>query len=117
MTKRFQQAYLKVKLSMAISEQDVTRIARLARIELSPEETVQTQKELNDILGLMAQLQAVDTQGVEPMAHPLSAHQDIQLRLRDDVAAATRNEAERADLMANAPAQEQGLFLVPTVIE
>src|SRR5690606_42090853 len=102
---------------MAISEQDVTRIARLARIELSPEETVQTQKELNDILGLMAQLQAVDTQGVEPIAHPLSAHQDIQLRLRDDVAAATRNAAERADLMATAPAQEQGLFLVPTVID
>ena len=67
---------------MAISEQDVTRIASLARIELSPEETAQTQKELNDILGLMAQLQAVDTQGVEPLAHPLSAHQDIQLRRR-----------------------------------
>lgn len=102
---------------MAISEQDVTRIASLARIELSPEETAQTQKELNDILGLMAQLQAVDTQGVEPLAHPLSAHQDIQLRLRDDVAAPTHTEEQRAALMVNAPAQTQGLFLVPTVIE
>lgn len=102
---------------MAISEQDVMRIARLARIELSPEETAQTQKELNDILGLMARLQAVGTQGVEPMAHPLSAHQDIQLRLRDDVAAPTLTESERAELMANAPAQAEGLFLVPTVIE
>lgn len=102
---------------MAISEQDVTRIARLARIQLSPEDTVQTQKELSDILGLMARLQAVDTQGVEPMAHPLSAHQDIQLRLRDDAAAATLTEDERAALMANAPAQAEGLFLVPTVIE
>ena len=102
---------------MTISEQDVTRIARLARIQLSPEETAQTQKELNDILGLMAQLQAIDTQGVEPLAHPLSAHQDIQLRLREDTAAPTRSEAERAALMANAPAQAQGLFLVPTVIE
>ena len=106
-----------VKTFMAISEQDVTRIARLARIQLSPEDTIQTQKELSDILGLMARLQAVDTQGVEPMAHPLSAHQDIQLRLRDDAAAATLTEDERAALMANAPAQAEGLFLVPTVIE
>ena len=102
---------------MTISEQDVMRIAQLARIQLSPDETAQTQKELNDILGLMARLRAVDTQGVEPMAHPLSAHQDIALRLRDDVAAATLTESERARLMANAPAQADGLFLVPTVIE
>lgn len=102
---------------MAISEQDVTRIARLARIQLTPDETAQTQKELNDILGLMARLQAVDTQGVEPMAHPLSAHQDIQLRLREDVAAPTLTEAERDILMNNAPAKTEGLFLVPTVIE
>ncbi len=102
---------------MAISEQDVKRIAQLARIQLSPDEAAQTQKELNDILGLMARLQAVDTTGVEPMAHPLSAHQDIQLRLREDKAAPTHTEAERAALMSNAPAQAEGLFLVPTVIE
>jgi len=102
---------------MAISEQDVTRIARLARIKLTPDETAQTQKELSDILGLMARLQAVDTAGVEPMAHPLSAHQDIQLRLRDDAAAPTLTENERNTLMNNAPAQAEGLFLVPTVIE
>lgn len=93
------------------------RIAQLARIQLSPDESAQTQKELNDILGLMARLRAVDTEGVEPMAHPLSAHQDIQLRLREDVAAATLAESQRAELMANAPAQADGLFLVPTVIE
>jgi len=102
---------------MAISEQDVKRIAQLARIQLSPDEAAQTQKELNDILGLMARLQAVDTTGVEPMAHPLSAHQDIELRLREDQAAPTHTEAERAELMSNAPAQAEGLFLVPTVIE
>ena len=102
---------------MAISEQDVTRIAQLARIHLSPEETAQTQKELSDILALMARLQAVDSQGVEPMAHPLSAHQNIELRLREDTAAPTLSETERAALMANAPAQTEGLFLVPTVIE
>lgn len=102
---------------MAISEQDVTRIARLARIQLSPDEAAQTQKELSDILELMARLQAVDTQGIEPMAHPLSAHQDIQLRLRDDTAVPTHTESQRAALMENAPAQSDGLFLVPTVIE
>jgi len=102
---------------MAISEQDVKRMAQLARIQLPPDETAQTQKDLNKILELMAQLQAVDTTGVEPMAHPLAAHQDIQLRLRDDIAAPTHTEAERAKLMANAPAQAEGLFLVPTVIE
>lgn len=102
---------------MTISEQDVTRIARLARIQLSPDDAAQTQKELSDILNLMARLRAVDTQGVEPMAHPLSAHQDIQLRLREDKAAATHTESQRAALMENAPAQADGLFLVPTVIE
>ncbi|NLC36369.1 MAG: Asp-tRNA(Asn)/Glu-tRNA(Gln) amidotransferase subunit GatC [Alcaligenaceae bacterium] len=102
---------------MAISEQDVMRIAQLARIQLSPDDTAQTQKDLTKILGLMARLQAVDTQGVEPMAHPLSAHQDIQLRLREDIAAATLTESERDAQMANAPAQADGLFLVPTVIE
>lgn len=102
---------------MSISEQDVTRIARLARIQLSTDEIAQTQKDLSRILDLMARLQAVDTQGVEPMAHPLSAHQDIQLRLRDDAAAPTNTEEQRAALMSNAPAQAEGLFLVPTVIE
>jgi aspartyl-tRNA(Asn)/glutamyl-tRNA(Gln) amidotransferase subunit C len=102
---------------MAISEQDVERIARLARIRLSPDEAAQTQKELSDILGLMARLQAVDTTGIEPMTHPLSAHQEIQLRLREDVAIPTHTESERAELMANAPAQAEGLYLVPTVIE
>lgn len=102
---------------MSISEQDVTRIARLARIQLPPDETAQTQQELNKILALMARLQAVDTEGVEPMAHPLSAHQEVRLRLREDTAAPTHTEAERAELMSNAPAQADGLFLVPTVIE
>lgn len=102
---------------MAITEQDVARIARLARIELSPQESTRAHQELNGILGLIEQLQAVDTTGVEPMAHPLAAHQDIKLRLRDDAPSATRTLDERQALMANAPANDNGLFLVPTVIE
>jgi len=101
---------------MAITDQDVARIARLARIALPPQDSARAQEELNGILGLIEQLQAVDTQGVEPMAHPLSAHQDISLRLRDD-APAPGGIPQREALMANAPAQSGGLFLVPTVIE
>src|SRR5690606_32240446 len=102
---------------MAITEHDVARIAKLARIELSPDESTRAQHELNGILSLIEQLQAVDTAGIEPMAHPLSAHQDIELRLRTDAAAATHTLDERKALMANAPAEDNGLFLVPTVIE
>jgi aspartyl-tRNA(Asn)/glutamyl-tRNA(Gln) amidotransferase subunit C len=102
---------------MAITEQDVARIARLARIELTPDGTVHAQNELNGILSLIQTLQAVDTAGIEPMAHPLAAHQDISLRLRADTAAPTSTTDERKALMANSPAESGGLFLVPTVIE
>lgn len=102
---------------MSITEQDVARIARLARIDLSPDDTTRAQHELNGIMGLIEQLQAVDTTGIEPMAHPLAAHQDIQLRLRDDKPAPTNTLEQRQALMANAPANDNGLFLVPTVIE
>jgi aspartyl-tRNA(Asn)/glutamyl-tRNA(Gln) amidotransferase subunit C len=108
---------LPLKIPMAITDTDVARITRLARIKLSPEATVRALNELNGILGLIEQLQAVDTTGVEPMAHPLSAHQNISLRLRDDIAAPTHTLDQRNALMANAPAEQDGLFLVPTVIE
>jgi aspartyl-tRNA(Asn)/glutamyl-tRNA(Gln) amidotransferase subunit C len=102
---------------MAISDQDVARIARLARLELSGPDAARARDELNGILGLIQQLQAVDTAGVEPMAHPLSAHQDVVLRLRDDHADPARTPQQRDALMDNAPANDNGLFLVPTVIE
>ena len=102
---------------MALTENDVTRIARLSRLELDPAKKTQALTDLNSILGLIERLQAVDTAGVEPLAHPLSAIQDIALRLREDQVTETASEATRAQLMANAPAQENGLFLVPKVIE
>ena len=108
---------LLAKSTMSISEHDVLRIARLARIELSAESAAQTQHELNGILSLIEELQAVDTRGITPMAHPLEACQDIRLRLRDDLAASTNTIEQRETLMQNAPAKEAGLFLVPTVIE
>ena len=102
---------------MAITHDDVTRVARLARIALSDSDSQTMQTELNGILGLIEELQAVDTRGIEPMAHPLSAHQDIALRLREDQPVPTHTVAQRDTLLANAPAQSEGLFLVPTVIE
>ena len=102
---------------MTISEQDIARIAKLANIALTDEDTRNVQQDLDGMLALIAKLQAVDTQGVEPLAHPLSAIEDVTLRLREDQAAATSDEQQRARLMANAPAQAEGLFLVPTVIE
>lgn len=102
---------------MAITQDDVSRVARLARIALSDTEQTRMESELNGILGLIEQLQAVDTTGIEPMAHPLSAHQDIHARLREDAAAPTQTTGQRDHLMANAPANAEGLFLVPKVIE
>jgi aspartyl-tRNA(Asn)/glutamyl-tRNA(Gln) amidotransferase subunit C len=102
---------------MAINDLDVARIARLACIELSATESLQAQKDLNGILNLIEQLQAVDTAGIEPMAHPLAAHQDIRLRLRPDAAAPTHTPEQRKALMINSPAGENPLFLVPTVLE
>ncbi|ANY14711.1 Asp-tRNA(Asn)/Glu-tRNA(Gln) amidotransferase subunit GatC [Bordetella pseudohinzii] len=102
---------------MALNEQDVARIARLARIELTPEQRARAQDELNGILHLIERLQSVDTQGVEPLAHPLSAHEDVVLRLRQDAVTETASEERRGELLANAPEQSAGLFLVPKVIE
>ncbi|WP_341667772.1 Asp-tRNA(Asn)/Glu-tRNA(Gln) amidotransferase subunit GatC [Alcaligenes sp. SDU_A2] len=102
---------------MSINQQDIARIAQLARIDLSAEQTAQAEQDLTRILGLIQTLQTVDTAGVVPMAHPLSAHQDIALRLREDQALPTGSQDDRQAMMRNAPAEQDGLFLVPTVIE
>jgi len=102
---------------MALTDSDITRIARLARLDMTPERLARAQIELNGILALIERLQSVDTQGVEPLAHPLSAHEDICLRLRDDVVTEASDSDARAALLANAPATRDGLFLVPKVIE
>jgi len=102
---------------MALTDSDITRIARLARLDMTPERLTHAKGELNGILALIERLQSVNTQGVEPLAHPLSAHEDIRLRLRDDVVTETNDINARAALLANAPATRDGLFLVPKVIE
>ncbi len=95
---------------MPLTSSDVKRIAHLARIEISAAETEQTLVQLNQIFRLIEQLQSVDTAGIEPMSHPLGGGQ----RLREDVAG---EQAGRESIMRNAPASQDGLFLVPRVIE
>ncbi len=99
---------------MALTLQDAGRIAHLARLELSPEETPPMLAALNDFFSIVEQMSAVDTSGVEPLYTPLSAIQAVQLRLRDDVVSEGN---EREANQRSAPAVEDGLFLVPKVIE
>jgi aspartyl-tRNA(Asn)/glutamyl-tRNA(Gln) amidotransferase subunit C len=99
---------------MSLTLQDVSRIAHLARLELSGAEQALMLDQLNDFFGIVEQMSAVDTRGVEPLSTPLSAVQAVPLRLRDDVV--TEGD-ERAANQQSAPAVEGGLFLVPRVIE
>jgi aspartyl-tRNA(Asn)/glutamyl-tRNA(Gln) amidotransferase subunit C len=99
---------------MALTPQDVSRIAHLARLALSPEEEPVMLAQLNDFFSIVEQMSAVDTSGVEPLYTPLSAVQQVQLRLRDDVVTETD---QREANQRSAPAVEDGLFLVPRVIE
>ena len=95
---------------MSLSLDEVKRIAYLARIEVSEAEAVQTQDQLNDILGLIESMRAVDTEGIEPMSHA----QDLMLRLREDAV----TESDQHPLFQSvAPQVEDGLYLVPKVIE
>jgi aspartyl-tRNA(Asn)/glutamyl-tRNA(Gln) amidotransferase subunit C len=99
---------------MSLTPDQVQRIALLARIAISPDEARGVTDQLNQVLGLIDQLQAVDTRGIEPMAHALDSQLAARQRLRpDEVTEADR----RADHQAVAPAVEGGLYLVPKVIE
>ena len=99
---------------MSLTPDQLKRIAMLARIDVSPAEAEGVTERLNRVLGLIDQLQAVDTQGIEPMSHALEAQLTPQQRQRfDEVTEADRRE----DYQKVAPAVEQGLYLVPKVIE
>ena len=95
---------------MSLGLDDVRRIAELAHIDISQEQAVQMQGELNDIFKMIERIQAVDTEGVEPMMHP---HDGVQ-RLREDRVVFGNDRAEN---MKNAPEEYEGLFLVPRVVE
>ena len=95
---------------MSLSIDDVKRIAKLARIRVSEDEAAAYQSQLNGIFGLIEEMQAVDTAGVEPIAHA----QDLAQRLRADTV--TEPNCREA-FQAVAPQTENGLYLVPKVID
>ena len=95
---------------MSLSSADVEKVARLARLAMNDQEIQAAQAQLNNIFGLIAEMQAVDTKGIAPMSHS----QDLAQRLRED---AVTEPDQRAAFQAIAPQVEQGLYLVPQVIE
>jgi aspartyl-tRNA(Asn)/glutamyl-tRNA(Gln) amidotransferase subunit C len=99
---------------MPLTLLDVRRIAHLARLEIATAEEQAMLSQLNGFFGIVEQMNAVDTAGVEPLYTPLGAMHDIHLRLRDDE---VTEIDRRAACLANAPAVESDLFLVPKVIE
>ena len=99
---------------MALTPQDVSRIAHLARLELKDAEAAELLPQLNGFFSIVEQMSAVDTSGVEPLYTPLSTVQEVALRLREDRV----SETDQRELnQRSAPAVEDGLFLVPKVIE
>ena len=99
---------------MALTQQDISRIANLARLELSPERSERMLTQLNHFFTIVDTMQSVNTSGIAPLAHPLATIAPVALRLQEDVVTET-NQRER--YQQNAPAAEHGLFLVPKVIE
>ena len=95
---------------MSLSIADIRRIAHLARITVTEAEVAAVQHQLNGIFGLVEQLNAADTAGIEPMSHA----QDVMLRLREDV---VTEADEHQRFQSIAPQVEADLYLVPRVIE
>lgn len=99
---------------MSLTSSDIARIANLARLELQPLESERMLTQLNGFFDIVEKMRSIDTTGVEPLAHPVAAIQDITLRLRDDVVSEPN---QREANQRSAPTVERGLFLVPKVIE
>ncbi len=95
---------------MSLDKQDIEKIAHLARLGINENDVPEYVQNLTNILDLVEQMNAVNTEGVTPMAHPLDAHQ----RLRADE---VTEKNQREHFQENAPEVEAGLFLVPQVIE
>jgi len=95
---------------MAITPEDVRNIAHLARIGVDEDRVEEYASELSGVLALVEQMNAVDTSGVEPLSHP----GNLSSRLREDKVSETD---QRSELQSPAPMVEQGLFLVPKVID
>ena len=99
---------------MSLTSFDIARIANLARLELKPVESERLLTQMNDFFGLVEQMRSVNTEGLEPLAHPVVAVTEMALRLRLDVVSESNH---RQANQKSAPAVDRGLFLVPKVIE
>ena len=100
---------------MSLELTDVKRIAKLARLELSETEALTTLEKLNNFFSIAEQLKAVDTTGIQPLSHPIAALMpELCLRLRDDVVTESNR---RDDYQQLAPATQDGLYLVPKVLD
>ena len=95
---------------MSLNDDDILRLARLAQLALDPADRAKAIVDLDRIIAMVDAMQVIDTEGVEPLAHPLDATQ----RLRDDV---VDTIIDRERYQAIAPQIEAGLYLVPRVIE
>ncbi len=107
---------------MALTPDDVSRIAHLARLELTPIEQAAMLGQLNGFFRIVEQMSAVDTRGVEPLYTPLAALYEVATRLRDDVVTEAGDVGDadglqRARNQTSAPAVQDGLYLVPKVID
>jgi len=95
---------------MSLTPEEVKKIAYLARLSIQEENIEQYSQDLSNIFGLVEQMNAADVENTKPMAHP----QDAMQRLRADV---VTEENQREKLLSNAPMSEDGLFLVPKVLD
>ena len=95
---------------MSLQQSEIRTIARLARLAVSEEQIPEYQQALGNILGLVEQMQAINTDGVEPLAHPL----EIGARLRPDEVSETD---QREKFQQIAPETDKGYYLVPRVLE
>ena len=99
---------------MSLTSNDIQRLANLARLELQSDQSEALLGQMNAFFDIVEQMRAVDTAGVEPLSHPVATVMDVALRLRPDLASEPN---QREANQQSAPAVEQGLFLVPKVIE
>lgn len=100
---------------MSLTLSDIARLSKLAQLDLSEQQSADALAKLNDIFSLVEQMKAVDTSGIEPLAHPVAAWRaDLAMPLREDQATEPNR---RDDYQQPAPAVQDGLYLVPKVIE
>ena len=100
---------------MSLTLDDVKRISALAHLEFNPDQAENTLVQLNSIFAMVEQMSAIDTQGVEPLSHPIAVIlPDLALRLRKDE---VTEPDQRLENQAAAPAVQDGLYLVPKVID